>query len=89
MFQAMQQLWLEINDPISFRNELEMVEVGCGGVRRWTLDMGSAGDATRRDGGGARLPVVASSLLLSFFKATPLADGEAAGDTAKGEDGGR
>nr|GME12196.1 hypothetical protein Iba_scaffold13492CG0160 [Ipomoea batatas] len=51
--------------------------------------MGSVGDATRRDDGGARLPVVASSLLLSFFKATPLADGEAAGDTAKGEDGGR
>nr|GMC69553.1 DNA (cytosine-5)-methyltransferase 1B-like [Ipomoea batatas] len=69
--------------------KLEMAEVDCGGVRRWTLDMGSAGDATRRDGGGARLPVVASSLLVSFFKATPLADGEAAGDTAKGEDGGR
>nr|GMC69559.1 DNA (cytosine-5)-methyltransferase 1-like [Ipomoea batatas] len=69
--------------------KLEMAKVGCGSVRRWTLDMGSAGDATRRDGGGARLPVVASSLLLSFFKATPLADGEVAGDTAKGEDGGR
>nr|GME12199.1 hypothetical protein Iba_scaffold13492CG0190 [Ipomoea batatas] len=41
------------------------------------------------DDGEARLPVVASSLLLSFFKATPLADGEAADDTAKGEDGGR
>nr|GMD78436.1 hypothetical protein Iba_chr13cCG12990 [Ipomoea batatas] len=46
-------------------------------------------EGTAADDGEARLPVVASSLLLSFFKATPLADGEAAGDTAKGKDGGR